>query len=156
MLLPDIDGRGAVERNAGQAATAARKGEPNGKTARTKAPALTAASASSRRPFSRGVAHRQRLRERGELLRRQMLFVHVVIDAAQPRRELAQRRGVLPREMSVDVLPGARAADAEDQHLADGARQLGKTGVRHGVAIADHEQRGAAGLPRLARAPRIP
>ena len=45
-----------------------------------------------------------------------------------------------------------RIAHAGDEHLVNRGRELGQAGVRHGVAIADDQQRGAIWFPAFGQA----
>jgi hypothetical protein len=49
--------------------------------------------------------------------------------------------------MPINIHAIEGVADAEDKHIANGAWQLGKTSVRDRIAVADDEERGAAGRP---------
>src|SRR4029434_11344350 len=49
--------------------------------------------------------------------------------------------------MAIDVDAAQRIANAENEHVANGAWQFRETSVWDCIAVADNEKRGAAGWP---------
>src|SRR6185436_10483756 len=77
----------------------------------------------------------------------EMLLVAVVVVPAETGGDLPERAGVLTALMAVDEFAQARVADADDEHLANRRRQGRHARVRHRVAVACDDERGAARAP---------
>ena len=111
-------------------------------------PVATQARAISRRPFSPGST---RLRTPANSASCGWICTSLTSTYSPPsRRANCRSTGILPGHVAVDEHPAPWITHAGDEHLVDRRGQIRQAGIRHGVAVTDDQQRGAARLPALA------
>ena len=128
-----------------------RKWRSTGKNASTAAPRPQAIRAYSRRVSCSKALFRGITVNWASSCGAEVLLVAVVIGAAQPGGDLAERAGILTRHLAVDERARAGVAHAHDQHVGDRGRHLGHAGRGDRVAVGEQQAAACSWAARAGR-----